>query len=205
MDALGFFEGVRLAPVLALDDRALALDLAQTLGEQGVKVMEITLRTAAALDIIEDLAAKAPGVQVGAGSVRSPEQAGEAAARGARFLVSPGATPALLEAAAKTGLPYVPGAETASEMLALMAAGYRLQKFFPAEAAGGAAKLRALSAPLPELRFFPTGGIHQQKAADYLALPQVACIGGSWFVPQAALKANDLAAIAAATQAALAL
>ncbi|MGI9249649.1 MAG: bifunctional 4-hydroxy-2-oxoglutarate aldolase/2-dehydro-3-deoxy-phosphogluconate aldolase [Pseudohongiellaceae bacterium] len=204
MDALTFFANSRLVPVVVIEQQEAAVDLAKTLRDAGMAEIEVTLRTADALDAIETIANSVPDIRVGAGSIRSAEQIKQAQARGAAFLVSPGSSPGLLQAAAKAGLPFVPGAETASEMQQLLDAGYRLQKFFPAEVAGGVAKLRAISAPMPELRFFPTGGITFDNAADYLALETVCCVGGSWFVPREALSKRDFAAIATATRKAVA-
>jgi 2-dehydro-3-deoxyphosphogluconate aldolase/(4S)-4-hydroxy-2-oxoglutarate aldolase len=132
---------------------------------------------------------------VGAGSVRRAEQFAQIADAGARFAVSPGATASLLDAAERQGMPFVPGAVTASEIIGLLESGYRLQKFFPAEASGGLASIRALAAPLPEVLFFPTGGIDQTLAREYLACECVASVGGSWFVPAGALAAGDFARI----------
>lgn len=133
---------------------------------------------------------------VGAGSVRRASQVAEVVAAGARFVVSPGSSDALLDAVADAGIPYVPGAMTPSETLKLLDDGYTLQKFFPAELAGGIALLKAVGAPIPEVSFMPTGGISPANAGDYLALPNVACIGGSWIAPAALLAARDFDAIA---------
>jgi 2-dehydro-3-deoxyphosphogluconate aldolase/(4S)-4-hydroxy-2-oxoglutarate aldolase len=203
MDASECLAGVRLVPVLVVEDANAAVPLASTLRDAGFGALEVTLRTDAALDVIRRIAAEVPDVRVGAGSVRTPAQVTEAGEAGAAFLVSPGATDALRTAA--TGIPFVPGAGTASEMLRNLEAGYRLQKFFPAEIQGGAAALRALGAPLPEVRFFPTGGIDAAKLPAYLALPAVACVGGSWFVPGDALARGDWNAIGAAATAAMAI
>lgn len=205
MDALSTLSGIRLVPVVVVDDEALAVPLAETLLAAGVKAMEITLRTSAACAAIEAVAREVPSMLVGAGSVRRAAQVEEVARAGAGFLVSPGSSPALLQAVAGTKLPFVPGAATASEVMNLAEVGYRLVKFFPAELSGGVAKLKALSEPLPETRFFPTGGITAQLAPSYLRLPAVPCIGGSWFVPGERLAARDFAAIAELSAAAVAL
>ena len=202
MDATEHLAGVRLVPVLVVDDAEAAVPLACTLRDAGFRALEVTLRTTAARELIARIAAEVPGVVIGAGSVRTPGQVEDAVAAGASFLVSPGGTPALFAAAERARVPFVPGAATASEMLRTLEAGYRLQKFFPAEIQGGAPALRALGAPLPEVRFFPTGGIDEAKLPGYLALPAVSCVGGSWFVPADALARSDWHAIGeAATQA----
>ena len=203
MDASECLDGVRLVPVLVVEEDAAAVPLACTLRDAGFRALEVTLRTPAALDVIARIAAKVPEVRVGAGSVRTPAQVTEATAAGSAFLVSPGATDLLRTAA--EAVPFVPGAGTASEMLRNLETGYRLQKFFPAEIQGGAPALRALGAPLPEVRFFPTGGIDAAKLPAYLAQPAVACVGGSWFVPGDALARGDWNAIGAAAAAAMAL
>ncbi|MDX3075589.1 bifunctional 4-hydroxy-2-oxoglutarate aldolase/2-dehydro-3-deoxy-phosphogluconate aldolase [Streptomyces sp. NPDC088354] len=178
-------------PVVVLEDAADAVPLAKALVEGGLPVVEITLRTPAALDGISAVAREVPEAFVGAGTVVRQEQAAAAVGAGARFLVSPGWTPRLLEAARATGVPYLPGASTASEVVALAELGVSELKFFPAEAAGGTAYLRALASPLPDVRFCPTGGIDQARAPEYLALPNVACVGGSWMVPRDALRSRD--------------
>lgn len=195
-----------VVPVLVIDDHAHAVPLAQALVSGGLPVLEVTLRTPGALAAITAMAGVAGGV-VGAGTLLTPEDVRAAKAAGAVFGVSPGATPALLEACAAEGLPLLAGCATASEVMELLARGYSMAKFFPAEQAGGAALLRALSAPLPQMRFCPTGGIGLNNARDYLALPNVACVGGSWVAPRAAMAAGDwdqitrLAAEAAALRA----
>ncbi|MEM1433085.1 MAG: bifunctional 4-hydroxy-2-oxoglutarate aldolase/2-dehydro-3-deoxy-phosphogluconate aldolase [Pseudomonadota bacterium] len=187
MDASDVFADIRLVPVVKLEDARQAVPLAEALSAAGIRAMEITLRTAAALEAIERVANAVPGMIVGAGSIRRPEQVAATQRAGARFLVSPGCTSSILEAVTDAGLPFVPGAVTPTEMMTLMDRGYRLLKFFPAELSGGVAKLKAIAAPLPEVRFFPTGGIDASLAPGYLALTQVTCIGGSWFVPEEAL------------------
>lgn len=187
--------GTRVVPVIVLADAGQAVELARTLCAAGLPVLEITLRTDAAAEAIRRVAAEVPEAVVGAGSVRSAAHLRRCVEAGARFAVSPGASPGLLDAADETGLPLVPGAATASEVMGLLERGYVLQKFFPAEGAGGTAMLKALGAPLPEARFFPTGGITEALARDYLALPNVDCVGGSWIAPQALLAAGDFEAI----------
>jgi 2-dehydro-3-deoxyphosphogluconate aldolase/(4S)-4-hydroxy-2-oxoglutarate aldolase len=170
-------------PVLVVDDPAKARALAQALIAGGLPALEVTLRTPAALEVIAEMAQVDGGV-VGAGTLLSPQDVAAAKAAGARFGVSPGATDALLDACEAEGLPLLPGAATASEAMRLLERGYSVQKFFPAEAAGGAALLKALSSPLPQIRFCPTGGISASNAGDYLALPNTLCVGGSWVAPK---------------------
>ncbi len=202
MDASAYLRDVRLMPVIVTDDAEAAPDLANCLLDAGIGAIEVTLRTDKALAVIGAIAKYVPAIKLGAGSICHPEQFQQIKDAGARFAVSPGATPSLLEAA---NMPYVPGAVTASECLSLLAAGYELQKFFPAEQAGGAATINALSAPTPQVRFCPTGGINEQNIAQYASLSCVACIGGSWFVPRQALSNRDFAAIYARAKHAAAL
>lgn len=191
---------LRLAPVVAvvtIADAGVAAPLAQALLDGGIAAIEVTLRTPAALDAIRAIAQDLPQAAVGAGTVLSAADFEAAAAAGAKFAVSPGATPALIDAAEELPLPWLPGAATASEAMALAECGYALQKFFPAEPAGGAEYLRALSGPLPNIRFCPTGGIRADSAPDYLRLPNVIAVGGSWLTPDALLHARDWPAITA--------
>ena len=196
MNAADLLAAQRVVPVVVIDDVDDAVALASTLLSNGLHAIEVTLRTDAGLDAIERIAAQVPGMLVGAGSVRRAAQIAEVKSAGAVFAVSPGSSDALLGAAADAKLPFVPGAVTASEMLKLLDLGYTLQKFFPAELSGGAAFLKAVSAPIPEVSFMPTGGIRPDNAKDYLALSNVACIGGSWIAPPGLLHAKDFAAIA---------
>lgn len=177
-------------PVLVVRDVAQAVPLAEALIAGGLPVLEVTLRSDAALDAITAMAG-IKGAVVGAGTLLTPEDVARARAAGARFGVSPGATPALLEACEDEALPLLPGAATASEAMALLERGYRVQKFFPAGAAGGVEYLRALGGPLPGIRFCPTGGIGQMNAAEYLELDNVLCVGGSWVAPGDKLEAGD--------------
>lgn len=189
---------MRLAPVipvLTVASRADALAQARALVAGGLRAIEVTLRTPAALEAIGAIAAEVPGAVVGAGTVLDETGLSAALAAGARFLVSPGATPHLAAAAAASPVPFLPGAATASEAMALREFGFRQLKFFPAEAAGGAKALAALAAPLADLQFCPTGGIDLEKAPAYLSLPNVVCVGGSWMLPKAALAAGDFAAV----------
>ncbi|MGW3242721.1 bifunctional 4-hydroxy-2-oxoglutarate aldolase/2-dehydro-3-deoxy-phosphogluconate aldolase [Streptomyces sp. NPDC001070] len=178
-------------PVVTLDDPADAPPLARALARGGLPAVEITLRTPAALEAIATAAREVPEAVVGAGTVVRGEQVGAAVRAGARFLVSPGWTRELVDAMAASALPFLPGVSTASDVVALAERGLTELKFFPAEAARGTAYLKALAAPLPHVRFCPTGGIDADRAPDYLALPNVACVGGSWMVPQDALRDRD--------------
>jgi 2-dehydro-3-deoxyphosphogluconate aldolase/(4S)-4-hydroxy-2-oxoglutarate aldolase len=189
MTAEALLDLAPVIPVVVLDDADLAVPLARTLVDAGLPAIEITLRTEAALEAIANVAADVPDAVVGAGTVLSPAQARAALDAGARFLVSPGATPALLDRLA--GMPLLAGAVTASEVMALLERGITAAKFFPAEASGGVKALKALAGPFPQMRFCPTGGIDAAKAPDYLALPNVACVGGSWMLPPHAIEAGD--------------
>lgn len=186
--------GTRVVPVVTLARIEQAVPLARALVAGGLPVVEVTLRSPAALDAIAEIAREVPEAVVGAGSLRTPAQIVEVQAAGAAFGVSPGHTAALLEAAETAGagaLPYLPGAATASEAMALNQRGYDLVKLFPAGPLGGTAFLKALAAPLPEIEFCPTGGVGPDNLADYLACPNVACVGGSWIAPPALLAAGD--------------
>jgi 2-dehydro-3-deoxyphosphogluconate aldolase/(4S)-4-hydroxy-2-oxoglutarate aldolase len=196
MDAGKLLTAQRIVPVVVIDDVEVAVPLAAVLREAGLGAIEITLRTDAAFASVERVVREVPEMLCGVGSVRNPEQLRRAAAAGAHFCVSPGSSAALLGSALELGMPLVPGAATATEIMHLYDAGYRLQKFFPASLAGGVAALQALGAPLPEVRFFPTGGITPQTAPEYLALSNVQCIGGSWIAPRDLLAAGDFDAIA---------
>ncbi|WP_329616624.1 bifunctional 4-hydroxy-2-oxoglutarate aldolase/2-dehydro-3-deoxy-phosphogluconate aldolase [Streptomyces brevispora] len=184
-----------VVPVVVLEDAADAVPLARALVAGGLPAIEVTLRTAAALDAIKAIAAEVPDAVVGAGTVISVRNVSDTVAAGARFLVSPGWTDALLDAMKASGVPFLPGVSTTSEVVALLERGVSEMKFFPAEAAGGTAYLKALSAPLPQARFCPTGGISLTSAPSYLALPNVGCVGGSWMVPADAVAAGDWARV----------
>ncbi|MFC2967827.1 bifunctional 4-hydroxy-2-oxoglutarate aldolase/2-dehydro-3-deoxy-phosphogluconate aldolase [Acidimangrovimonas pyrenivorans] len=181
-------------PVLVIEDAARARPLAEALVAGGLPALEVTLRTPAALDAIREMA-QVPGGVVGAGTLLTPEDVAAAKAAGARFGVSPGATDRLLDACEAADLPLLPGAATASEVMALYERGYTVQKFFPAEVAGGAPALKALGAPIPQVRFCPTGGVSPRNAGDYLALANVLCVGGSWVAPKQMLAEGDWAGI----------
>jgi len=193
-----------VVPVLVIDDLASAADLARALVAGGLPALEVTLRTPQALEAIRAMAA-VPGGVVGAGTLLTPEDVRAAKAAGARFGVSPGATDRLLAACEAEGLPLLPGAATATEVMALLEKGYSVQKFFPAEAAGGAAALKAIGAPIPQVRFCPTGGIGPANARDYLALANVMCVGGSWVAPKDLVARGDWPGVVALARAARAL
>jgi 2-dehydro-3-deoxyphosphogluconate aldolase / (4S)-4-hydroxy-2-oxoglutarate aldolase len=171
-------------PVVVIDDSSQAVPLARALLAGGLTHIEVTLRTPPALEAISTISTEVPEIVVGAGTVTQPSEALAAAEEGARFLVSPASTPELLAGMADTGLPHLPGVSTVTEVLALLERGYKDMKFFPAEAAGGTAFLRAVGSVLPTVRFYPTGGITATSASAYLALPNVASVGGSWITPQ---------------------
>ena len=193
-----------VVPVLVIETLAQARPLAQALVAGGLPALEVTLRTPCALDAIRAMA-EVPGGVVGAGTLLTPADVRAARAAGARFGVSPGATPSLLAAARDEGLPLLPGAATASEVMALLERGCTVQKFFPAEPAGGVPLLKALSGPLPQVRFCPTGGISAANAPAYLVLPNVLCVGGSWVAPAEAVARGDWEAVTRTARAAAAL
>lgn len=184
-----------VVPVVVVDDPSDAVPLARALVAGGLPAIEVTLRTPAALEAIRAIADAVPDALVGAGTVITPEQVTEAVTAGARFLVSPGWTDVLLDAMRASGVPCLPGVSTTSEVVALLERGVREMKFFPAEAAGGTAYLKSLGGPLPQARFCPTGGIGPTTAPDYLALPNVGCVGGSWMLPADAVAARDWARV----------
>lgn len=182
---------VPVLPVVVVDDLASAVPLARALVDGGLPAIELTLRTPVALEAIRAIAAEVPEIALGAGTIVTPDQASAAIAAGAGFLVSPGCTPSLLDALQDTGVPFLPGTSTVSEVMAVLDAGLTDMKFFPAEAAGGAPYLRSVAGPLPQARFCPTGGITPASAPGYLALPNVGCVGGSWLTPADAVAAGD--------------
>ncbi|MCB5945035.1 bifunctional 4-hydroxy-2-oxoglutarate aldolase/2-dehydro-3-deoxy-phosphogluconate aldolase [Acidocella sp. KAb 2-4] len=191
-----------VVPVVIIDDAADAVKLARALVAGGLPAIEVTLRTAAGIEAIRAIAQEVEGAIPGVGTVLEPAHYHAAAKAGACFAVSPGATPRLLDAAAECGIPPLPGIATVSEAMALIERGYRFAKFFPAEASGGAAFLSAIASPVPQLQFCPTGGITPENAPRYLKLPNVICVGGSWMVSRAAIKAGDWAGITEAARAA---
>ena len=191
-------------PVLVIDDAYAAGDLARALIAGGLPALEVTLRTPAALEAIHRMSRIEGGV-VGAGTLLTPQDVHAAVEAGALFGVSPGATDRLLDAAEEAGLPMLPGAATATEAMRLLERGYTVQKFFPAEIAGGAKALAAIGAPLPQVAFCPTGGVSLANAPDYLALRNVLCVGGSWVAPKDAIAARDWERVEALAQEAAAL
>ena len=196
---------VPVLPVVVVHRVCDAVPIARALVAGGLPAIELTLRTPVALEALHAIAQEVPEILVGAGTIVTPGQAKEAYDAGARFLVSPGSTPSLLAAMADTGLPFLPGTATVSEVLAVLAAGFTEMKFFPAEASGGAAFLGAVSSPVPAARFCPTGGITPANAPTYLALPNVGCVGGSWLTPADLVAARDWGTIEALARDAAAL
>ncbi len=189
---------LKVGPVVAvvtIDSADDAVPMARALLAGGVRAIEITLRTRAAIDAIRAVAENVPDALPGAGTVLSGQDLNNAERAGAKFAVSPGCTPELLAAVEKSSLPFLPGSASASEAMWLLQHGYRRQKFFPAEPAGGIDYLRALAGPLPAIGFCPTGGIRVENAAEYLKLPNVICVGGSWLTPANLVKAKDWDAI----------
>ncbi|MFB7411983.1 bifunctional 4-hydroxy-2-oxoglutarate aldolase/2-dehydro-3-deoxy-phosphogluconate aldolase [Streptomyces sp. NPDC056202] len=196
---------VPVVPVVVIEDVADAVPLARALVAGGLPLVEVTLRTPAALDAVRAIAAEVPGAVVGAGTVVSAAGVADAAGAGARFLVSPGWTERLLGAMRDSGLPFLPGVSTTSEVVALLEQGVTDMKFFPAEAAGGVPYLKSLAGPLPRARFCPTGGVSLASAPAYLSLPNVGCVGGTWMLPPDALAARDWARVEALAREAAAL
>ncbi|MBN9022717.1 MAG: bifunctional 4-hydroxy-2-oxoglutarate aldolase/2-dehydro-3-deoxy-phosphogluconate aldolase, partial [Rhizobiales bacterium] len=186
-----------VVPVLTIEDVATAVPLAKALVAGGLTALEVTLRTPAGLDCIRAIKAEVEGCNVGAGTVLDARQLEDAVAAGATFMVSPGGSPKLLAAAKDSPVPFLPGAATAGEAMTLYEDGFTILKFFPAEPAGGLAYLKALGAPLPGIRFCPTGGIGAKNAADYLALANVVCVGGSWVAPADALAQGNWSRVTA--------
>lgn len=183
-------------PVLVVKDASIAADLARALVKGGLPALEVTLRTDAALDVIREMASVEGGV-VGAGTLLTPADVQAAKDAGAKFGVSPGATDRIIDACLEADLPLLPGAATASEAMYLLERGFTVQKFFPAEANGGAPALKSLASPLPQIRFCPTGGVSLKNAPDYLSLPNTLCVGGSWVAPANLVDAGDWSAITA--------
>ncbi|GGO53322.1 2-dehydro-3-deoxyphosphogluconate aldolase / (4S)-4-hydroxy-2-oxoglutarate aldolase [Roseovarius pacificus] len=181
---------VPVIPVLVIDDPATAAPLARALVAGGLPVLEVTLRTPAALDAMAQMA-QVEGAIVGAGTVLTAEDVKACKTAGASFAVSPGSTPNLLDACEAAALPVLPGAATATEVMTLLERGYDMLKFFPAEASGGVPALKAIGAPLPQVSFCPTGGITPDSAPSYLALRNTLCVGGSWVAPPDAILAKD--------------
>ncbi|MDN3648680.1 bifunctional 4-hydroxy-2-oxoglutarate aldolase/2-dehydro-3-deoxy-phosphogluconate aldolase [Reinekea marina] len=197
------FEASPIVPVMVIKDLAVAIPLAQALLDGGINVFEITLRTEAALDAIEKIAKTFPQAIVGAGTVLSTQQYDDVVARGAQFAISPGFTSNLLKHASGQAAPLIPGVSSASEMMQARELGYTHLKFFPAEASGGAKALKALTAPIQDVKICPTGGISEANMNDYLELASVVCVGGSWIMPEAAIEAKRWAEITDLTKSAL--
>ena len=194
-----------VVPVVTIEDAGRAVALAETLVAAGLPVVEVTLRTPAALDAMAAIARAVPGAVIAAGTVTSAADIRAVADAGAAFIVTPGTPPRLAEALVAGPLPAMPGCATASEAMALAEHGFEVLKFFPAQASGGAAWLKSVGGPLARLSFCPTGGIDSTNAATYLALPNVLCVGGSWMVPPAAIAAGDFETIGRLARAAAAL
>ena len=187
---LSLLDGQPVIPVLKIANIADAVPLARALSRGGLRAIEITLRTADALEAIRRVAAEVEEAVVGAGTILDARQFDEAARAGSKFIVSPGITGQLLDAAKDSPVPLLPGAITPGEIMAAREAGLRFLKFFPAEQSGGIASLRAFASPLADVKFCPTGGITAKNAADYLSLPNVICVGGSWVAPDDLIKAG---------------
>lgn len=182
---------VPVMPVVVIESLEHAVPVARALVAGGLPAIELTLRTPVALDAIRAIASEVPEILIGAGTITAPAHAKEALEAGAQFLVSPGTTRGLLHAMQDTGLPFLPGTATVSEVLAALEAGCTEMKFFPAAASGGTAFLKAVGSPVPAARFCPTGGITVDTAASYLSLANVGCVGGSWITPPSVLAAGD--------------
>jgi 2-dehydro-3-deoxyphosphogluconate aldolase / (4S)-4-hydroxy-2-oxoglutarate aldolase len=191
------FRQATVIPVLTIERLEHAVPLARALVAGGVRVLEVTLRTAVAVDAARAIIAEVPDAVVGIGTILNGDDLARAKALGAAFGISPGATPELLQAAAASDLPFAPGIATASELMAALAAGFDLVKFFPAEQSGGIKALRALAGPFPNAKFCPTGGIGEANAASWLAEPNVLCVGGSWVCPAADVRSGNWAGITA--------
>jgi len=191
MNAIDVMRIGPVIPVIVIDDIDRAVPLAKALVGGGVRVLEVTLRTSEALDAIRAISREVTDAIVGVGTITRAGDFEAACAAGARFGVSPGLTPSLIEAALKCGLPLLPGVMTPSDVIAARAAGFSALKLFPAQQAGGIGMLKALAGPFPDVVFCPTGGVSAASAPDYLTLPNVACVGGSWLTPADAVRAAD--------------
>lgn len=186
-----------VVPVIVIENINDAIPLAKALIAGGVKVLEVTLRTACGLDAIKRIIAEVPEAVVGAGTVTSAEQLKEVTKAGVEFIITPGLTPSILKAAVEGSVPVIPGVATMGELMTAKEAGLTAFKFFPAEINGGIAALKAFSGPIPDAKFCPTGGINIKNYRDYLALKNVICVGGSWFVPTDLIKKGDFSGITA--------
>ncbi|RQW61448.1 bifunctional 4-hydroxy-2-oxoglutarate aldolase/2-dehydro-3-deoxy-phosphogluconate aldolase [Vibrio viridaestus] len=197
------FAASPIVPVMVIENIEDALPMAKALSDGGINVFEITLRTDCALEAIKLIASELPDALVGAGTVITPEQYDQSVAAGAQFVLSPGFSVDLLKHANTTDVPFIPGVATPSEIMTAMSYGYDCLKFFPAEANGGVATLKAISAPLPDVRFCPTGGINANNAKSYLSLDCVATVGGTWMLDKAAMKEGNWARITELTKQAI--
>ena len=178
-------------PVVTINDPQHAIPVAQALAAGGIQIIELTMRTNSALTSLKAIATEFPEILLGAGTILTPQQADAAVAAGAQFLVSPGVTPALLDYMLTLEVPILPGVATVGEVMAVLERGLEAMKFFPAGPAGGPAYLAGIGAPIPQVQFCPTGGISLATAPDYLKLPNVSCVGGSWLTPRAAVESSD--------------
>lgn len=204
MDSSEVFAAGPVVPVLVIDDVADAVPIAEALMAGGIRVLEVTLRTEAAIDVIREIAQKVPDAIIGAGTVTNPQQLKEVTEAGAKFAISPGLTPELLEAGNEGSIAVIPGIASISELMIGLDRGYTHFKFFPAEANGGVKSLKSIGGPFPNVTFCPTGGISPSNYTDYLALGNVACCGGSWLCPDAEVKAKNWSAITELAKAAVA-
>lgn len=191
---LNLANGISVIPVIVMDDVSKATDLAKTLVDAGLPILEVTLRTPNALRVIEAMA-NVDGAIVAAGTVLTKSHVLDVKSAGAEFLVSPGYTPALFAAASEADIPLLPGVATASEVMVLAELGFSFLKFFPASINGGVPALKALGSPLPQVSFCPTGGVNTDNMRDYLSLDNVECVGGSWMVTQEDLMVGDWSSI----------
>ena len=200
---LALFKAAHVVPVLTIERVEDAVPLARALVKGGVRTLEVTLRTPVAIAAAKAIIAEVPDAIVGIGTILNADDLARAEALGAKFGISPGATPELLKAAAESSLPFAPGIATASELMAALAHGFDLAKFFPAEPSGGIKALRALAGPFPQVKFCPTGGIGEANAAAWLAEPNVVAVGGSWLCPPAEIRAGNWAGITAICEASM--
>lgn len=190
-DATSVLHVSPVIPVVTIEDPQHAVPVARALADGGVRIIELTLRTASALESLKRIANEVPEILVGAGTILTPGQADAAVAAGAQFVVSPGVTPALLDHLLTLGVPVLPGVATVGEVMGVLERGLTAMKFFPAGPAGGPDYLAAIGAPVPQVQFCPTGGVSLGSAPKYLALQNVACVGGSWLTPRAAIDKGD--------------
>jgi 2-dehydro-3-deoxyphosphogluconate aldolase/(4S)-4-hydroxy-2-oxoglutarate aldolase len=190
-DATSVLHVSPVIPVVTIEDPQHAVPVARALADGGVRIIELTLRTASALESLKRIANEVPDILVGAGTILPPAQADAAVAAGAQFVVSPGVTPALLDHLLTLGVPVLPGVATVGEVMDVLERGLTAMKFFPAGPAGGPDYLAAIGAPVPQVQFCPTGGVSLGSAPKYLALQNVACVGGSWLTPRAAIDKGD--------------